>query len=67
MILTHVFALADAENRKVYLEATPEGYPVYVKYGFRQIDLMKQDLSKWGEERPGVNTVMLRDPQPIEM
>lgn len=57
--------MADAEGRKVYIEATPSGHPVYLKLGFKDIDVLKVDLSKWGGKEIGVNTIMLRDPQPI--
>lgn len=65
MLLSYVFALADAEGRKVYLESTVTGHPVYEKLGFRDIDLLSLDLSKWGGEKPGVNTIMLREPQSV--
>jgi hypothetical protein len=65
MLLNHVFALADAEGRKVYVESTVTGYPLYAKFGFKDIDLLSLDLSKWGGAKPGVNTIMLRQPQPL--
>jgi GNAT superfamily N-acetyltransferase len=65
ILLNHVFDLADAEGRKVYVESTMAGHPVYERFGFRDIDLLRVDLSKWGGEKPGLNTIMLRDPQPI--
>lgn len=65
ILLNNVLALADAESRKVYVESTVTGHPVYEKFGFRDIDLLKVDLSKWGGTKPGLNTIMLREPQPI--
>jgi hypothetical protein len=67
MILNHGIALADAEGRKVYLEATVTGHSVYEKFGFRDIDLLSMDLSKWGGAKPGVNTIMLREPNPNDI
>jgi hypothetical protein len=64
MLLSPVFALADSEGRKTYVESTVTGYPLYVKFGFRDIDLLSMDLSKWGGEKPGINTIMIREPQP---
>lgn len=64
MLLRHGTDLADAEGRKTYIEATPKGHPVYLKLGFKDIDAVTVDLSKWGGKHPGVNRIMLRDPQP---
>lgn len=66
MLLNHVVALADAEGRKVYVESTVTGYPLYAKFGFRDVDLLSVDLSKWGVTKPGVNTIMVRQPQPLD-
>lgn len=65
MLLKYGLAMADSEGRKAYIEATAEGHPVYLKLGFRDIDVLRLDLSKWGGTTPGVNTIMMRDPQPV--
>ena len=56
--------MADAEGRKTYIEATKMGHPVYHKLGFRDLDTVNVDLSKYGQTQPGTNTVMMRDPNP---
>jgi hypothetical protein len=63
MLLEHVTKLADAERRRVYLEATAAGHPLYEKLGFRDIDLITIDLKKWGGDRMDYNWVMIREPQ----
>lgn len=63
MLLGHVTELADAENRRIYLEATAAGHPLYEKLGFRDIDLITIDLKKWGEDVTDYNWVMMREPQ----
>jgi GNAT superfamily N-acetyltransferase len=65
MLLNHVLDLADAEDRKTYVESTATGYPLYRKFGFRDIDLLSMDLSKWGGPKPGINKILLREPQPV--
>lgn len=57
--------MADREGRKVYIEATPAGHPVYLKLGFRDIDAVAVDLTRWGGDRVGTNVIMERDPQPV--
>ena len=62
-LLQHGLDLADAEGRKVYIEATKNGHPVYLKLGFKDIDILTMDLSKWGGKELGVNRIMIRDPK----
>ncbi|KAF8867113.1 hypothetical protein BDZ45DRAFT_609269 [Acephala macrosclerotiorum] len=64
-LLKHVLDMADREGRKVYIEATPAGHPVYLKLGFRDIDVVAVDLTRWGGDRVGTNVIMERDPQPV--
>ena len=63
MLLKHGLDLADSEKKKAYIQATAAGYPVYLKLGFREIAVLSIDLSKWGGEEPGINRIMIRDPQ----
>ncbi|CZR60970.1 uncharacterized protein PAC_10866 [Phialocephala subalpina] len=64
-LLKHVLDMADREGRKVYIEATPAGHPVYLRLGFRDIDVVSVDLRKWGGERVGTNVILERDPRPV--
>ncbi|KUJ20317.1 acyl-CoA N-acyltransferase [Mollisia scopiformis] len=63
-LLKHVLDMADREGRKVYIEATPAGHPVYLKLGFKDVDIVKVDLSRWGGKEIGTNRIMIRDPEP---
>jgi hypothetical protein len=63
MLLGHVTQLADSENRRVYLEATAAGLPLYGKLGFRDIDLVSIDFRKCGGDRTDFNWVMIREPK----
>jgi GNAT superfamily N-acetyltransferase len=56
---------ADAEGRKVYIESTSAGHPLYLKLGFKDVDIMEIDLSKYGGTKPGKNWIMVREPQPV--
>lgn len=62
-LLKQGIELADAERKGIYLEATEMGHPLYAKFGWRDIDLVSIDFTKWGEERPGINFVMRREPR----
>ncbi|KAF4627896.1 hypothetical protein G7Y89_g10253 [Cudoniella acicularis] len=63
MLLEYGLKLADAEGKRAYIQATRAGYPVYAKLGFKEVDCLEVDLSKWGGKEPGVNWAMLREPQ----
>lgn len=63
MLLNQGIAVADAEGKKIYLEATTAGHPLYLKLGWKDIDLITVDLKKWGGDKPGTNWVMMREPQ----
>lgn len=62
-----MLALADSRGLKVYLEATPDGKPVYEKLGFREIDDLTFDLKKLTgtlEETYKIS-IMVREPNSI--
>ncbi|RAK82583.1 GNAT family N-acetyltransferase [Aspergillus fijiensis CBS 313.89] len=57
---------ADARNARVYLEATEEGYPVYRKYGWRDLEVLELDFAGLGGRSERQRWVMMmrerRDP-----
>jgi ribosomal protein S18 acetylase RimI-like enzyme len=63
MLLNQGIELAEAESKRIYLEATEMGHPLYEKLGWRDIDLVSIDFTKWAEERLGINYVMRREPR----
>jgi len=62
MLLRHGLAMADADSKKTYVEATELGYPVYLKLGWKEVDRLELDLKKWGQEKPGYHWIMVREP-----
>ena len=62
-----MLAIADARGLKTYLEATPDGKPVYERYGFREVDELLFDLKeltgKFNETYK--ISIMVREPRPI--
>ncbi|KAL5001782.1 acyl-CoA N-acyltransferase [Aspergillus recurvatus] len=53
---------ADQQRRRIYLEATTEGYPVYAKCGWRGVERIEMDYGRWGGEGSQELTLMVRDP-----
>ncbi|KAL3465024.1 acyl-CoA N-acyltransferase [Aspergillus heterothallicus] len=54
---------ADKQQRRIYLEATTPGFPLYAKMGWRSLDKAEIDYTRWGGEGSQVLTLMVRDPQ----
>ncbi|KAK4078271.1 uncharacterized protein Triagg1_3287 [Trichoderma aggressivum f. europaeum] len=55
-------AEADRLGLVSYLEASEEGRPLYEKYGFKEVDRVVVDLTKWGGTEPATAYLMLRQP-----
>ncbi|KAL2824990.1 acyl-CoA N-acyltransferase [Aspergillus pseudoustus] len=54
---------ADKQQRRIYLEATTPGFPLYAKMGWESLDKAEIDYTRWGGEGTQVLTLMVRDPQ----
>ena len=50
----------DAQGARVFLEATPQGRPLYEKLGWESIDEMVFDLSRYGVNNVQTVTCMVR-------
>ncbi|KAL4922371.1 acyl-CoA N-acyltransferase [Aspergillus aurantiobrunneus] len=55
---------ADRAQKRIYLEATPEGQPVYEKSGWRALERVDIEYAPWGGEGRSELMLMLRDPVP---
>lgn len=55
---------ADELQTRIYLEATSEGLPVYLKYGWEPVEKIVLDLEAYGDEGQQDFMVMIRDPVP---
>ncbi|UKZ83089.1 hypothetical protein TrVFT333_010891 [Trichoderma virens FT-333] len=53
---------ADRLGLVSYLEASEEGRPLYEKYGFKEVDRIVVDLTKWGGTEDAVAYLMIREP-----
>ncbi len=65
MLLKHVLQMADKEGKVAYIEATDAGYPLYLRLGWKQIDIVELDLSNYGGKETVSNRIMLREAQSI--
>ncbi|KAL6863674.1 putative GNAT family acetyltransferase [Trichoderma novae-zelandiae] len=62
MCLQWGVSMADRLGLVSYLEASEEGRPLYERYGFREVDRIVVDLSKWGSTEPATAYLMVREP-----
>jgi hypothetical protein len=62
MLMKPVLDMADAEGRKVYIESSAAGHPLYEKYGCKDVDFWELDVGITGEMAPRCRYVMMRDP-----
>ncbi|KAE8150916.1 acyl-CoA N-acyltransferase [Aspergillus avenaceus] len=53
---------ADAHNRRIYLEATVDGCPLYLKHGWRKLEEVVIDYGEFGGKGQQAFTLMMRDP-----
>ncbi|KAJ5902340.1 GNAT family acetyltransferase [Penicillium taxi] len=54
---------ADASNARIYLEATMEGVPAYLKHGWKIVEEIQLDYTECGGEGSQKFALMIREPQ----
>lgn len=54
---------ADASNARIYLEATMEGVPAYLKHGWKVVEEIQLDYTERGGEGRQKFALMIREPQ----
>ncbi|KAJ5650645.1 GNAT family acetyltransferase [Penicillium longicatenatum] len=54
---------ADANNARIYLEATMEGVPAYLKHGWQIVEEIQLDYTERGGEGSQKFALMIREPQ----
>jgi GNAT superfamily N-acetyltransferase len=54
--------IADELGLPTYLEASPKGYRVYQRHGFKDLEVFDLDLAKYGGTGTYKEPIMLREP-----
>lgn len=57
---------ADEWQVRIFLEATEEGYPVYVKHGWKPVEEIHLDRTQYGGQGQESFMLMIRDPKPLQ-
>lgn len=60
-LVKHGIAIAEEKKLPVWLEASPAGYPLYKKLGFKDVEHHDIDLRPYGVDSTGHNVGMRRD------
>lgn len=62
LLLEEGLALADRDNARTYLEASPAGLKLYQKHGWKDIDQFVLDLKLYGGKGTHTEICMTREP-----
>ena len=60
LLIKHGLALADASHLPTVLQADPDGYNIYKRFGFEDFGVWQVDLVKFGGQGIVYNTGMVR-------
>ena len=61
MLIKSGLEIVDAAGAKAELEATPQGKPIYERYGFKEVDAIVFELEEYGSKETQITTCMIRD------
>ena len=62
MLIAEGLADADRDNARTYIEASPAGYGLYLRHGWKHVDEIVIDISKYGGRGVGIEKLLLREP-----
>lgn len=62
MLLQPGLEAADAAGAKTYVEASPAGFPLYLKHGWEQVDEMVVDMRPYGGDGIEHQPLLIREP-----
>lgn len=62
MLIGEGLADADRNNARTYIEASPAGYDLYLRHGWKQVDEIVIDVGKYGGHGVATEKLLLREP-----
>ncbi|CAF9935402.1 hypothetical protein IMSHALPRED_010215 [Imshaugia aleurites] len=62
MLIGEGLADADRNNARTYIEASPAGYELYLRHGWKQVDEIVIDISNYGGHGVATERLLLREP-----
>lgn len=65
LLLQSMVDEADKLGLPVLLESSEEGHKLYQKYGFKDVEVLEIDMSKWRHGIAHLSWAMVREPKPL--
>lgn len=65
LLLQSMVDEADKLGLPVLLESSEEGHGLYQKYGFKDVEVLEIDMSKWGPGNMHLSWAMIREPKSL--
>ena len=62
MLIAEGLADADRDNARTYIEASPAGYGLYLRHGWKLVDEIVIDTSMYGGRGVATEKLLLREP-----
>ena len=62
LLIGEGLANADKHNARTYIEASPAGYGLYLRHGWKQVDEIVIDIGKLGGRGVATEKLLLREP-----
>ena len=62
MLIGEGLADADRNNARTYIEASPSGYELYLRHGWKLVDDIVIDIDKYGGHGVATEKLLLREP-----
>ena len=62
MLIGEGLADADRNNARTYIEASPAGYELYLRHGWKQVDEIVIDIGDYGGRGVATEKLLLREP-----
>ncbi|KAL8939341.1 MAG: hypothetical protein Q9216_003405 [Gyalolechia sp. 2 TL-2023] len=62
MLMREALAAADRDGAKAYVEASPKGLALYQRLGWRVVDTIKMDMTRYGGKGMAIEELMIRQP-----
>jgi hypothetical protein len=63
MLLGPLLELADKHHAKTFVQASPEGLGLYLRYGWVQVDEVMIDFSPYGGPKQVKTALLIREPR----
>ena len=62
MLIAEGLADADRDHARTYIEASPAGYELYLRHGWKQVDAIVIDTAQYGGRGVATEKLLLREP-----